>query len=1002
MNKKLIVLMLFLPLLLMACIYTSTNSSSLNVKISVSKIEITGDDLVYLNIENDKKYLVNYAVYPIGATNKKVKFTTEPIGNEQFALLEFKDGHIYPKSVGLAKVYLTTIDGGFKDSFIVKVFSESLISISASVEKNSIMVGETIQITNSFNPSDYKNQMVTYSSNNNLVASVNANGVIRGEGKGSAIITVVSDVDNTIKDEFEVTVYNNDVIDISREEVYICDDHNSINLSVDDVDDYELTYQVFDEENQPMYNVFDEQKTGFVDLGDGKIKFEYFFSSSFVGSLTVKFIFEVDDVVVTKQCVIHRVEQIEASFINDEVLSCLVGSNIPLHQYLTIAPEDAPIDIVADCSNSNVSANVNGNKIILSALKPGVTTISVTIKNTLSQQSVVLDKEIVVKPDMLFINEQQFTTFGIENIYTVGKYEMNGDKFDGANVSKINTVVGAVGAGENFWDHFSYETDNNNVQIDNDGTIKILDENFSGIVEVVGKFEYEGVGLDTTLYDQYGQKIPFKIRCVGVGVNVRNFKQLYYATKAERVVVLQNDIVEDFGKIDGVNVFTENSVTKILSTYDTTHYKNLNSLDKAYIKILINFKEDVYGNGHVINSHNVAYGLDASDSLKANALFRGPIDFVSVTDSASSVASVKGQDNVSFAVYENVTLNNVELKSCTLKEDNGSYDLNDLTYVGTTVEVFGDNVNIDYCRLSNGRTVLRAFGYDDPNKADKVINLSVKNSVLSCAREFIVRVGSNCFVDGTKQTPSPYLDDNTSISLPISQEVYQAMTTQQKAEYDSKYIKTFINIKNSILQDSGLFCVGVDTHFSGVALADGANYLDGAIKSWKDLAKTSYGAKLTLEGDVRMYDWKEIGDIDSSTLIEVQKVAGEDNLGILSQYDLSFDVKQLISSIAQNEHFKTIIYNKGDKQYVHGGIALFGGGKNYGVVDFKDYTFKTLNGYTVKLSDVNKSELQIAAGNGAFYFMVNDSSTDRFKPEDQEAWLSGSSNVDPYEPIYKE
>lgn len=1002
MNKKIIFLMIFMPLLLMACIYTSTNSSLLNVEISVSKIEITGEDLVYLNIENDKNYLVNYSVYPIGATNKNVKFTTEPVGNEQFALLEFKDGHIYPKSVGFAKVYLTTVDGGFKDSFIVNVFSESLISISASVEKNSIMVGETLQITNTFNPSNYKNQMVTFSSSNSLVASVDDNGVIRGEGKGLATITVMSDVDSTKKDEFEIAVYNNDVIDVSRQEVYIWDNSNSINLSLSDVENYELTYQVFNESNQPMYDVFDEQKTGFVDLGDGKIKFEYFFNSGFIGSVTVKFVFEVDDVVVTKQCVIHRVEEIEADFVNNDVLSCLVGSNIPLHQYLTISPEDAPIEITAQCSNSNLSFNINGNRIVLTALKPGVTTVSLTIKNTLSQQSIVLNKVVVVKPDMLFINEQQFTTFGIENIYTVGKYEMEGENFDGENVSKINTIVGASGAGENFWNYFTYETDNSNVEIANDGTIKILNENFSGIVEVVGKFEYEDVSVDTTLYDKYNQKIPFKIRCVGNGVNVRNFKQLYYATKAEKVVVLQNDVVEDFGKIDGIDVFTENTVTKILSTYDTTHYKNLNSLEKAYIKILINFKNDVYGNGHVINAHNVAYGLDSSDSLKPNALFKGPIDFVSVTDSASSVASVKGQDNVSFAVYENVTLNNVELKSCTLKEDNGSYGLNDLTYVGTTVEVFGDNVNINYCRLSNGRTVLRAFGYDDKSKADKVINLSIKNSVLSCAREFIIRVGSNCFVDGTKQTPSPYLDDNTSISLPLSQETYKAMTEQQKAEYDSKYIKTFINIKNSILKDSGLFCIGVDTHFSGSALADGTNYLDGAIKSWKDLAKTSYGAKLTLEGDVRMYDWKEIDDIDSSTLIEIQKVAGENNLGILSQYDLSFNVKQLISSIAKNEHFKTIVYNKNDKQYVHGGVALFGGGKNYGVVEFKDYSFKTLNGYTVKLSDVDKSALQVAAGNGAFYFLVNDSSTDRFKPEDQEAWLSGSTNVDPYEPIYKE
>ena len=153
----------------------------------------------------------------------------------------------------------------------------------------------------------------------------------------------------------------------------------------------------------------------------------------------------------------------------------------------------------------------------------------------------------------------------------------------------------------------------------------------------------------------------------------------------------------------------------------------------------------------------MAYGLDATDQLKSDALFKGPLNFVSMSESSSSLVSVKAQDNISFAVYENVTLNNVVLSSCDIKADKDrNYDLTDLTYVGTTVEVFGDNVNIDYCRINNGRTVLRVFG--DIEDSSKVINVNVKNSVLSSAREFIIRMGTNAFVDGVVGNASPYLD----------------------------------------------------------------------------------------------------------------------------------------------------------------------------------------------------------------------------------------------------
>lgn len=979
MNKKLIVLIMLLPLLLMLSIFTSTQSVALNVKVAVNKIEINGNKVVYLDMDKDEKYLVSYAIYPLAASNREILFTTEAVGLEPLANLEFENGYIIPKSVGTAKVYLTTVDGGYKDSFVVKVSSNKLISIDSTIEKDSLVVGESIAITTSFNPSTYSNKILSYSSSNNSIASVNSKGVIKGEGRGTATITIISDADNTIIDELTVTVYNQDVIDISTSEVYSWNSTGSINLSIASTSNYSLSYKVYDTSYNLLEDLFDSVSTKFVDMGEGRQKFEYTIADNFVGSVIVEFTIDIDGVKVEKECIIHKVNEISCTFDNDNQLYCSVGESIPLHNEFTLTPADANVTYSVTLSNNNMTSTITSDRIRLKGVKPGVTTVTLKVKENLSQQEITLTREIVVKPDDIFINEQ-FNTYGIENIWTIGKKEVDGKE----NISKLTSTIGPVSAGDNFNEYFGYTTNNPKVNVLADGTIQILDTNFHEDIEITAKFVYNNIKVESA---------PFTIRCVGNGVNVRNFADLYSATNDNKVVVLQGDIVDDFGVINGSNYYNENTVTKVTSTYDITHYANLNKIDDAKIKILINFREDVYGNGYVINAHNVAYGLDSADQLKKDALFTGPLNFVSMSQSESSMVSVKGQDNVAFAVYENVTLNNVDLRNCTLKEEDGKYDLTDLTYVGTTVEVFGDNVTITNSRLTNGRTVLRAFG--DINDANKVINVNIKSSVLSSSREFLIRMGSNAFVNGTKDNPSPYIDDSDKLSFP-RQKDYSSLTDSQKDAYDSKYIKTFINLKNTILKDSGLFSIGIDTHFSGLALADGKGFAGGAVESWKDLAKTSYGAKLTFEGDVRIYDWKDINDVDSSSLIDVYPKSDSDEGGKYESF--SFNVKELIQAIANNPDLNTIVYNKGGKQYVHGGIAFFGGGKNYGVVDFKNYNFKTLNGYSVKLSDVNKAELQVAAGNESFYFLLNDSTTTGFRPEDQETFLS---SAEAYAPIYK-
>ena len=976
MNKKLILLILCLPLILMLSLFSVSNSVRIAISVPVSKIEIFGDKIVYLDLDKQEKYSVDYAIYPTNAKNKKVHFETEQVGAYPLAELEYVDGYIVAKSCGKAKVYLTTIDGGFRDSFIVQVDSSKLHQISCLLESNSIYVGDSTKIITTFVPEDKNDSLLEYQLSDEAknIVNVSATGIVTGLSKGVAEIVIVSAENNQIKDTVVVEVKNKDIIDFEKTEITTWKKEGNINISLDTTESCDYYFKVYDENSQLLDPSTINLSLNLDNEASGRISLGYsFVDKSFNGYVIVELTVETEGgLSVTKTCKVSCINQITATFENDGV--CTIKSKGSSIQPFTITPNDVEVDIECSVSNDNVSTTVDSknNILLITGVKLGVSEISLKISNKQNKDEfVTITKEVVVTTANIDINESA-NTYGIENIFTIGKTEVDEttSEFD------LSLSYGGATVGENFTSNITWVSSSSNAQIDSDGTITLKGDSGSELVEFKAVFSYPGT--------KSVESDPFTIRCVYDAVNVRNYVDLWNATNTQnpKPIVLHNNIKEDFAV--GVSSYYK----EITTTYDKTYYENIGKADKAKIKVLIEFKSDVYGNGYTINAHNVAWDKNLQNAT-TNAVFSGPLNFVAMSENGGMI-SVKAQDNVCFAVYENVTLTNIELKGCDLQADsNNEYDLNDLTYTGTTVEVFGDNVNIKYSRISNGRTVLRAFG--DINDKTKAINLNIQNSVLSGAREFILRLGTNCFVDGTKENPSPYLPNDDIKTFPV-QRNYENMTPEQKQEYDNEFIKTFVTVKNSVFKDAGIFAIGLDTHFAGTALADGSSYLGGLVKDWYNLAKTSYGVKLTFEGDVRMYNWKKLDDVDSSTLIEVY--------GPTTFTDISFDVGEMVDAISGNSKFASIIYqeNSSAPKYVHAGIAFFGGGKNYSVFESANYTTYDFNGYEVKLSDVGKTTLQVAAGNESFYFLINDATTQTFLPSDQEEILNTN---DAYSCIYK-
>lgn len=78
--------------------------------------------------------------------------------------------------------------------------------VTASIDKDEIQIGQTATITASTNPADASFNAISYTSSDEGVATVDANGVVRGVAVGSATITVVANEMENFSTTVDVTV----------------------------------------------------------------------------------------------------------------------------------------------------------------------------------------------------------------------------------------------------------------------------------------------------------------------------------------------------------------------------------------------------------------------------------------------------------------------------------------------------------------------------------------------------------------------------------------------------------------------------------------------------------------------------------------------------------------------------------------------------------------------------------------------------------------------------
>ena len=977
---------MIIPIVFLIALFSVGKAAGVYADIPVTGIQITTqneDGFIDVDVADYDPIAFLAQVQPVNARNQKYSFEISGVGGDEAPDgFEIIDGKLHIDNVGKVKITAISAEKGFKDSVIVSAYSTKVLRIYPKVNGDEI-TSDVVSIDGGENVFSAELYPENLSGETRIFEEIGGNHILKLNavtGVAQALFSGETQVRITCPEGREglekvLTVK----VNVDTDSTGFAVNGKSSGAKVT-VKNKATTAKLFVESKNDSLEISDltlpegVTASGIERISENKFVLTLSFDKEFSDE-------EISGKVGATDFSLEFTEynlDVRTSYYDGEGDEIKQKNNTKV-TYVAYSESDDDADVKFEIIDGAdvITLEQHGQFANITATKRGFAKIKITAEHD-GKVIKEIEKTIRVVPNVYSMEfADSAKEYGIENILTIGGRKPDGKPDTRTILVRVVTEAGA----ETFTDEFM------NVAFSDDKeffTCKTKSEENADAISA--EIRAKGTGLSTlnaqlTEYNQYFDTnicAKIRLRAVKDGRNVGNYEELKMATKAGGIVVLTSDVMLGV-KSDGMDMTEDElkkDVKKFTTTYDKTYLDNIGENDEnKKVQYLIEFKNHVYGNGFEINADKFTQCKDATGVPK---IFKGPLNFVAI-----SSASVKGQDNVSFLVRtDNVLINNVVLKGCddeSLKED-GQFNLSKLNYVGTTLEI-AKSAKLLNCRVSNGRTVVRIFAggstmgspvVEDKsafNVQDEKINVHIESCVLSNAREFILKIGSNRALKQTNEVQRKLLDANNNPYLPYSE------SNKTDKYFNDNYLINDVTLKNSVLETSGLFSVGMETHFSGEFL------LGDTITTWKGCAATSYASALRIVGDVKMLDWKNLSNVDSSTLIEV---TGEANPW------LSMNVAAMMKEVAKvNTACSDIILKVGETEYVHGGIAFYGGGYNYSYLDLTEANDETkqFGVYDVNISVLQNSEnenirqqgdmLPRAAGKGDFRFYLYNNKSSR-------------------------
>ena len=639
--------------------------------------------------------------------------------------------------------------------------------------------------------------------------------------------------------------------------------------------------------------------------------------------------------------------KLEAKAIYDENLPLSEGNDLV---WTSSDPEIASIEVRSD-------------GVYLIPRKEGEVTITCSNeKGTVSQSftAIIVGEggAIILNPIIPFSSSKISSTNYVGLYDSKEAYDLKGENYSNSD-AYLALDVELVGAESFTLDAVTVNTSSNITYDKVTKRIHFLDEgkatiDFINPYSEVGSAHYEFTLVDAVNAYDYDDLIsltnkankPYKIV---MRVNLDSLANSYNLDEGGKALTLKREDTKLFGRLDekGYVKDFKDDLYEFETTYNHDFLDKWNNevksghiedgeLTKTTVYSGIHIQDDFYGNGFLINAHELTYPSDSQTIsvdgttitvpyLTPSDLYRGPLAFVTLGDPNYSTSNVYpmytlyGQDNSAFYVDgDDINLVDVHFRGC----DFGN-NLSNLEYVGTTLEISGDNVSVSDSIIENGRNVIRAYSS---------LNLTLDNSLVQNAMEFLFKSGSNEFnkVDYSEkanyhaQNDRVYTSDKATYLAPItnmnySEKTYKAdsmltataLLNTQGAEFlnfvcadyskeemirfkedlinvltnkkgiinedDSKVYKGTTKINDTYFSTSGISAISLDSLPQGTFLENNTTsvfglllmqYMQGA--SPANLALTGYPTKVEVSGDTRFYDWK------SKDLLTFESLVGQD------------------------------------------------------------------------------------------------------------------------------
>lgn len=171
-------------------------------KIGVESISVSDDAQT---LSKGDTYSINVSIEPDDADDTDVSYSSN---NKDVATVT-DDGEVEAIKSGNATITVKSNDNGNATAKVKIKVETHVENVQVEDDSATVEVGDTHQINASVTPYDADDNRLSYSSNNEDVATVDNDGVVTGLSEGTSNITVSSHEDSDINTNVSVTVEDN-------------------------------------------------------------------------------------------------------------------------------------------------------------------------------------------------------------------------------------------------------------------------------------------------------------------------------------------------------------------------------------------------------------------------------------------------------------------------------------------------------------------------------------------------------------------------------------------------------------------------------------------------------------------------------------------------------------------------------------------------------------------------------------------------------------------------